>query len=138
MSSYVYGVPLLCQCHLDPPSANGYAISKAENPLEDRSDSIDDSFGSLVMEATTAAKSFGSWFKATVNEKAPGLLEKTQQFSQDVFNSSKLVASAAYDKASSTAKRASNIMEDFVDKQRGDPPNSNEEIVTQQSELDGI
>ena len=89
----------------------------ANDPIMNDKPTSDDPLKSFVADASMAAKSFGSWFTATVNEKAPGLIEKTQKISQDVYSKTKVVAADAYDKASTGLKRATTAVEGFIDQQ---------------------
>ena len=87
----------------------------------------DDPLGNLLSSATTAANAFGSWFTNTANaakERAPEFIEKTKTMSKDMYSRTKTLTLEAYDKASDAAKKASDAVEGFVEKQineRGRP-----------------
>ena len=104
-----------------PAVANRSALSQ-ENVRTSLSDTPNgspttpgDPLASFVADATSAAKSFGTWFKTTVNEKAPGLIEKTQKISQDVYSKSKVVATDVFEKTTIAVKRAGTAVEGFIE-----------------------
>jgi hypothetical protein len=77
---------------------------------------LNEAFSSLLSSASEAASSFGNWFTATAKEKAPDLYEKTTKISQDVYSKTKTAASGAVEKTVVFTKKASFVVEQFVEK----------------------
>lgn len=73
-----------------------------------------------MLGATNAANAFGSWLSNAAKEKAPELYEKTSKLSNDVLMKTKTAASGAYEKTAVFAKKASFVVEQFVEKQLED------------------
>ena len=77
----------------------------------------DDTLASIVSGATNAANAFGLWLSNTAKEKAPQLYDKTSKLSADVLVKTKTATSEAFEKTAVFAKKASFVVEQFVEKQ---------------------
>ena len=94
----------------------------------------DDPLGNLLSSASSAANAFGSWFANTANaakERAPEFIEKTKTMSKDMYSRTKTLTLEAYDKASDAAKKASDAVEGFVEKQLEKGGNSDTPTTTE-------
>jgi len=107
-----------------------------------RKPNVDDPLENLLSSASSAANAFGSWFANTANaakERAPEFIEKTKTISKDMYSRTKTLTLEAYDKASDAARKATDAVEGFVEKQlqekgkgTSDSPSATENVPTPQ------
>lgn len=94
--------------------------SSVDNTTRPLAGSKEDPLASMISNATNAANAFGFWLSNTAKEKAPELYEKTSKLSNDVLKKTKTAASGAFEKTAVFAKKASFVVEQFVEKQLED------------------
>ena len=91
--------------------------SPIDSPTHKDGPAKDDPLGSLISGAAGAASALGSWFKTAAKETAPDLFDKTSKLSHDVYAKTKVAATGAFEKTAVYAKKASFVVEQFVEKQ---------------------